>query len=224
MQPLAIFFLVFYGCISILNLVFCFLENERWRKITKPLCLLGLIGFVFVVDMSHIWLWISLILAWLGDVLFIFKKKKAFVLIGMIFFLLSHAFYLCEFGYIFQSTNTEIYAGYCFFLRFYPLFILPGIPVAYLLSKKDLRLTVLGSLYQSVLIMVFASSIFALANGYSLYFLFVCFGTVLYYTSDFFNAFTLYVKKLRKRELIIMSTYLLAQFLIVVGIYLTSIR
>ena len=96
-------------------------------------------------------------------------------------------------------------------------------PIAYFLSKKDPRLTFLGSLYQSVLIMVFASSIFALANGYSLYFLFITFGTLLYYTSDFFNALTLYIKKLRKRELIIMSTYLLAQFLIVFGIYLASI-
>ena len=223
MTPLAIFFLAFYACVSVLNVIFCILENERWRKITKPFCLVGLIGFVFVTDISHVWLWVSLILAWLGDVLFIFKKKKPFVIIGMFSFLLSHVFYLCEFGYIFQSTNTEIYANYCFFLRFYPLFVIPGIPVAYFLSKKDPRLTVLGSLYQSVLIMVFASSIFALANGYSLYFLFVAFGTILYYTSDFFNALTLYVKKLRKRELIIMSTYLLAQFLIVFGIYLASI-
>lgn len=223
MNPLAIFFLVFYGCVCVLNIIFCILENERWRKITKPFCLLGLIGFVFVVDITHYWLWISLILAWLGDILFIFKKKKIFVLIGMVFFLLSHTFYLLEFGYIFQNTNLDIYAGYCFLLRFYPLFVLPGIPVAYFLSKKDIRLTILGSLYQSVLIMVFASSIFALANGYSLYFLFVTFGALLYYTSDFFNAFTLYGKKLRKRELIIMSTYLLAQFFIVFGIYLTSI-
>ncbi len=223
MTTLALLFLIFYACVSVLNIVFCILENERWRKITKPFCLLGLIGFVFVTDLSHIWLWVSLILAWLGDVFFIFKKKKAFVVIGMIFFLLSHVFYLCEYGYIFQSTNAEIYANYCFFLRFYPLFVIPAIPVSYFLSKKDTRLTVIGSLYQSVLIMVFAGSIFALASGYSLYFLFVTFGTVLYYISDFFNAFTLYIKKLRKRELIIMSTYLLAQFLIVFGVYLSSI-
>lgn len=123
MTPLAIFFLVFYACVSVLNIIFCILENECWRKISKPFCLVGLIGFIFVTDISHVWLWVSLILAWLGDVLFIFKKKKPFVIIGMLSFLLSHVFYLCEFGYIFQSTNTEIYANYCFFLRFYPLLL-----------------------------------------------------------------------------------------------------
>jgi hypothetical protein len=49
----------------------------------------------------------------------------------------------------------------------------------------------------------------------------VLFGAALYYVSDMFNAYTLYRKKIKKRELIIMSTYLTAQALLVLGMLLT---
>lgn len=220
MNPICIACLIFYGLISSTNLCFCFLENEKMRKITKPFCMLSLLAFALAFDYRNIWLWLSLLLAWVGDVLFIFKKKKAFVVIGIFAFLLAHAFYLFEFVYILKNESEELFNAYCFFFRFYPLFIIPAIPVSLILSKKDITLTVVGSIYQSVLIMVFASSIFALVNNCSLYFMMIGIGAAFYFTSDFFNAYTMFINRLKKRELIIMSTYLLAQVLICLGIYL----
>lgn len=220
MSPVCIVFLCLYGLSSAANLIFCFLENEKLRKASKPFCLLTLLLFALLYDYSNIWLCLSLSLAWLGDILFIFKKKKTFVVVGIFAFLLAHIFYLFEFGYIFKQSSDELFNSYCFLLRFYPLFILPAIPVSLILSKKDITLTILGSIYQSVLIMVFASSIFAAAMNCSLYYLMIAGGAVLYFTSDFFNAYTMFIKKLKKRELIIMSTYLAAQLLICLGFYL----
>ncbi len=225
MNPFCIACLAFYGLISVTNLCFCFLENEKMRKATKPFCMLSLLIFVLIFDCKNIWLWLSLLLAWIGDVLFIFKKKKAFVVVGIFAFLLAHIFYLLEFDYIFKNESEELFNAYCFFLRFYPLFIIPAIPVSLILSKKDITLTIVGSIYQSVLIMVFASAIFALANKCSIYFIMIAIGATLYFTSDFFNAYTMFIKKLKKRELIIMSTYLFAQVLICLGFYLiVSVR
>lgn len=219
MNPASILCLVFYGICSVLNLFFCVTLNEKWRKITKPLCMLGLIGFVISTLPNHFFLWISLILAWLGDILFIFKHKRMLMLIGMLFFLAAHALYVFEFGFIFKTQSEEIFASYCFLLRFYPILILPGIPIGYFLSKKDIKLTVAGAFYQSMLFGVFASAIFAIAIGSTPYFTFVAVGAIFYYASDAVNAYTLCVKKFKMKEVVIMSTYLLAQFLIVFGIY-----
>ncbi len=214
-------FLSAYGIVSITNLVFCLLENEKLRKISKPFCMLTLLGFVLFSNPSHSYLWISLILALVGDVLFIFKKKKIYVLLGIFFFLAAHVFYLIEFGFIFKNIDSSLFSSYSTFLYFYPLSLLPALPISYFLSKKDWKLTLAGSLYQSVLIGVFASAVFGLVNtnGNCLGFILILIGAVFYYTSDFFNAFTMFIKKLKKREFYIMSTYLLAQLAIVLGFY-----
>ncbi len=223
MNSVCIAFLIVYCFVALTNLFFCFMENEKLRKASKPFCMISLIVFALAFDAKNIWLWLSLLLAWIGDVLFIFKKKKLFVVVGMFAFLLAHVFYLFEFGYIFKSISQDLFNSYCFFLRFYPLFVIPGLPISFILSKKDITLTIVGSIYQSVLIMVFASAIFALANNASIYFILIAIGAVLYFTSDFFNAYTMFIKRMKKRELIIMSTYLLAQAFICLGVYLVIV-
>ncbi len=220
MSPLSWSLISLYIVISIVNLVFCFLENEKWRKITKPFCMLPLLGFVLSISPNNYWLWISIIFAWIGDVLFIFKHNKAFVIAGILSFLLAHTSYLFEFLELFKGVGPDIVSSYAFFLRFYPLSIIPAIPVSYFLSKKDWKLTIIGSIYQSALIAVFASAVFALTLGcnHTYSYVFILIGALFYYSSDFINAFTLYIKKVKRREVYIMSFYLLAQFLIVVGI------
>lgn len=219
MSVLSIICLILYGICSIVNLLFCLLLNEKLRKATKPLCMLGLIGFVLSTLPTHFFLWISLMLAWIGDILFIFKHKRVFMMLGMFAFLLAHALYVFEFGYIFRTQSEEVFASYCFLLRFYPILILPGIPIGYYLSNKDWKLTIAGAFYQSMLFGVFASAIFAIVVRSTPYFIFVAVGAILYYTSDAVNAYTLCKKKFKMKELVIMSTYLVAQFFIVFGIY-----
>lgn len=219
MNVISILCLVFYGLCSLLNLTFCLLLKEKLRKITKPLCMLGLIGFVLSTLPGHYFLWISLILAWLGDILFIFKHKKVLMLIGMLFFLMAHALYVFEFAFIFKNYSDEAFNSYLFLLRFYPLLLLPGIPVGYFLSKKDIKLTIIGAFYQSMLFGVFASAIFAITYRSTSYFILVAIGAILYYVSDAVNAYTLCIKKFKMKEFVIMCTYLFAQFFIVFGIY-----
>jgi uncharacterized membrane protein YhhN len=67
-----------------------------------------------------------------------------------------------------------------------------------------------------------ASSIFGLSEGLEVGFWMVLVGSTLYFASDFLNAYTLYGKKLRFRELFIMVTYLIGQALIVVGFFYTK--
>ena len=222
MDPLSLTFLILYGVVSLTNIFFCIIRDEKWRKITKLFCMPMLMGFVLSINYQNYWLWLSLLFAWIGDVLFIFKKKKLIALIGMLFFLVAHVFYIFEFAHLFGRISPELLNSYFFFLYFAPLFLLPGIPVGLYLSKKDIKLTIAGSFYQSVLFLILGSSIFAIANNCSLYFIMIGMGAILYYVSDAFNAYTLYIKKLKMRELIIMSSYLIAQFLIVFGIYLIA--
>ena len=221
-NPLSITFLSFYVGVSFANLVFCFLENERWRKITKPFCMLFLLGFVFSTSTSQYWIIWASVFPWIGDVLFLFKKQKIYVAIGTVSFLISHIFYVLEIVSLLQNTgDPNAYQVWCQAMFFSPLLLLPGLPLCHYLSKRDWKLTILGSCYQAVLLCLFSSTVLALCFGYSIFLVMVLFGAALYYVSDMFNAYTLYRKKIKKRELIIMSTYLTAQALLVLGMLLT---
>lgn len=221
MDNISSWLLIAYLLVSAANLFFCYLELEKLRKITKPLCMIPLIVITMAFDLGNYWLWLSLIFAWIGDILFIFKHNKAFVIVGILFFFAAHIFYLLEFFVSFKTNTPSIVSSYAAFLRFYPLFIMPAIPVSYFLSKKDWKLTIVGSIYQSALIGVIASSIFGLVNTGLTFYGFILIGSVFYYISDLLNAFTLYIKKISRRDFYIMFFYLLAQPLILLGFSLT---
>lgn len=212
-----------YGAMSLVNLFFCCRENETWRKRTKPFCLLLLLAFALVMDIHAYWIWGALLFAWIGDVLFLFKHKKIFVALGMLFFLASHVFYIAEIAALLPTYGNEGSADlWAFCMRFSPFLLLLAFPLSYWLARKDWKIAAVGTCYTSVLLCFVASSIFGLSEGLEVGFWMVLVGSILYFARDFLNAYTLYGKKLRFRELFIMVTYLIGQALIVVGFFYTK--
>lgn len=212
-----------YGILSGVNLFFCAKENEVWRKRTKPFCLLLLLAFVLVMDVNAYFLWIALLLAWIGDVLFLGKQKKIFVGLGMLFFLASHAFYIAEIATLLPSYGAEgSFALWAFCMRFSPFLLVVSFPLSVWLARKDWKIASVGALYSAVLLCFISSSIFGLIEGLEAGFWMVFVGSILYFASDFFNAYTLYGKRFRYRELFIMSTYLVGQALIALGFLYTK--
>lgn len=220
MSPLTIVFLSLYAVISIVNLTFCVLRWEKWRKITKPFCLLFLIGFVLACNLNRPLIYIALIFDLIGDILFCFKSKKIFVGVGMIAFLAGHCFYIWETSNVLEANSYAAHSSWCLMMAFSPILILLAIYPSYRLSGKDWRLAIGGSIYNGILLTLVESAILSTVFGVG-YMWMVLIGSILFYISDIFIALTLYKFKWKYREIIIMSTYLAAQILIVSGLLLS---
>ena len=207
-----VFFAIFL-LVSLIHLIFCFYENEKWRKITKCLTTGSLFIALVIAIPAHPLPYIGLFLGLLGD-FFLLKKHKVWPFaLGLISFLAGHVVYIAE---IFLLTG-ELSWGYIVSFVFYLVIF----PIAFynlihrLIHQRHLAFG--GTLYAAVISSALLMTIFSLANGASEYMVLVLLGYIAFIISDTMLALTLFKRNIKRRDFFIMSTYLLAQGLIAVG-------
>lgn len=211
-------FLVLFGIVSIAHLIFCFLEQEKWRKITKPFCVFFL-ALAVLVSAPHLYLvYIGLFLGMIGDIFLIFKDKEVLLTIGTICFMVNHFFFIAQYIVWFGSA----FAWY--------LYLIVGLVVALILMvgilfyvRKSVKKKIAfgGVLYFSV---IFADAFFAfvaLILGRWDYFLLNAIGMLFFLSSDIYLVKTIFIKDDKRSDFYIMGTYLSAQFFVTLGFLLT---
>ena len=86
-----------FGCVSVAELIACFREEHRIRRIIKPFCLLTLFLTAVLFFPNQPYLYVGLLCGRIGDVFRRFTKKNISVLFGRLFFFLNHLFNILEF-------------------------------------------------------------------------------------------------------------------------------
>ena len=89
--------LVFFGLfilVSIIHLVFCFIENEKFRRITKPACLALLAIAAILYNPTNPFIYIGAFVCMVADIFLIFKDDMKWLLIGTGCFFVGHVFYM----------------------------------------------------------------------------------------------------------------------------------
>jgi len=192
---------------------------KELRFITKPLITISLMLFVyFTIKRKSRFtnkIITGLFFSLMGDVFLMFPHvDEIYFMLGLGSFLIAHLFYIAAF-YLDSTNKIEVEKRYVL-----PIFLVFGFSCMayYLLLRPHL-----GSMNIPVLIYSFTITLMAImaalrygkTNTKS--FAWVLVGAILFMISDSILAYNKFVERVEIGDLLIMATYMLAQFFIAMG-------
>jgi uncharacterized membrane protein YhhN len=194
-------------------------EFVGMRMVTKPLITISLILFLnYIIKRRSRFtskVITGLFLSLIGDVALMFTSTdEFFFMLGLGAFLIAHLFYIAAF-YL-DSTNTiEVHRRYTL-----PIFMVFGfycIAYFYLLHPhlESLSIPVLFYAITIAIMGITAALRYGKTNFKS--FSWVLTGAILFIISDSVLAYNKFVEPLEIADVLVMATYMLAQFLIAMG-------
>lgn len=211
-------FFKIYIAFSILYLIVLFTGHENLDLYLKP-ALVPLLGFGVYFHRkfpSKNILLSALLFSWIGDVILLFADiAEIYFILGLLSFLIAHLSYCVLFN---KQIIGEIQINKI-------LFTVGSLVIAFYLTAMILVLIPrLGELKIPVIIYaaVISTMLLFAFNGYLIWkkpgALYIFLGAVSFVASDSILAFDKFYAPIQKSSFFIMLTYLVAQYLIVVGI------
>lgn len=194
-------------------------DSNALRNISKPLIVLVLMVWIYLstrlLTPFYKNIFAGLVCAWIGDILLMLQPgKSSFFISGLIAFLLCHLCYISAFMLDYRLKPARknpfilwaviVFSAFCVGLFVY--------------MKPHLGTVQIPVLVYAITISVMAMmavSRFGRVNLFSFEIIF--YGAVLFLFSDSMLAYNKFVQPLPNAGLIIMASYMLAQFLIVLG-------
>ncbi len=213
MKPLTIIFCTLFLTISLVHLIFCFLEKEKARKITKPFCLFALGAVALSIEGASILISISCLLAMIGDYFEIKNKVVKDFLLGALVFGIGHILNM-----VVMVTHLT------YIVPFYVYLIIAGVMavVAYISyrnrGKLNPHVAFFGAAYMCLHAVNLVMSIALLIDGKTTAGILVLSGYILYIISDLVVNYVTNKKDIKRRDFYIMLLYLSGQALIVAGL------
>ncbi len=216
-QRKSITFISVYTLIVVLDLICSSNESYlNYRCYTKPAILGSLILFFSLhkrnVSAFVFWTMIlALIFSLLGDIFLLFTEKSSiFFIVGLIMFLLAHVTYTVIF---FKKRDHQKKDW------FFPLFtIIYGCGLFYVLYDGLGEMLVPVAFYMIVILIMSNTAFLRSKNVSMISYILVFIGSLFFMLSDSLLAIHMFYKKLPFDNLWIMTTYSIAQLLIVYGI------
>lgn len=206
------FILIVFITVSILNIMFNYRNNLKGIYLTKPLIMPLLILYYITLTQNINFIIIgALIFGFLGDV-FLLDSKNHFTK-GLLSFFCGHILYIVAFYLNFTIKGVKgFYFAFIIFYLFYALLLVKGL-FPYLGSMK-----ILGTMYMSTIMVMSFISLLMMLQSFTINTVLIFLGSIIFIISDSVLAFDTFKEKYAYSGVIIMSTYITAQFLIIVGI------
>lgn len=211
-------FFKIYVAFSVAYLIILISGYERFDLFLKPILIpiLGFGAYFYRKFPTQNTLLAALIFSWVGDVILLFTDLgEIYFILGLVCFLIAHIIYCILFN---KQKRTRKKQNR-------PLFIIGSIVIAiYLIGMVSVLMPFLGDLEIPVTIYAIIISIMLLfaLNGFLVWEkpgnLLVFLGALFFVISDSILAVNKFYAPIPKSSFFIMLTYLLAQYLIVVGI------
>lgn len=203
---------------SIIYLLIIFIGREDAAWYLKPFLLPFLILAVYVHERFNTQriLLTALILSWIGDIILMFADNgELYFIAGLIAFLLSHISYIILFSKqlkIYLKKSKIIFwigvTAIAFYLIVMMLILLP--------SLGDLKIPVF--LYALTISIMLLFALKGFLNWQKPANIYILIGAIVFVASDSLLAFDKFYAPLQYSSILIMATYLIAQYLIVDGI------
>jgi len=209
--------LILFAIDAIVELIAIQLNNESIQLIAKPL-LMPLLGAYFISQTNSIksplkkWILIALLFSLAGDVVLLFQEKSSiYFMLGLVAFLFAHIFYIFFFHNIRVIENMKskawlllivvtYYAGLITFLSPY---------------LGDMKLPV--RIYGIVISFMFLLAMHMLFIKNKIAGRWMMIGALLFVVSDSVLAINKFYRPFEMAGIIIILTYILAQFFIIEG-------
>jgi uncharacterized membrane protein YhhN len=212
-------FLIIFIVIMILNLMVQSPVFEEYNIFIKPLICLSLAIYLFKecnmkVGFNRL-VFAGLIFSLIGDVLLLYSVSDVFLfLYGLVSFLIAHILYSSAFFRDFKNKPQESkYFGHLM------LFLMGVFSMSYYSIIRDylndFRIPVLAYIFVISIMAILASYRYRRVNLLS--FRLICFGAIFFVISDAALAYMKFVEPYTFAGILIMSTYMIAQFLITLG-------
>lgn len=211
-------YLSIYLVISAIYLLITAFNQEEMARVVKPFLLPILLVAVYHTEnfSTKKILLTALTFSWIGDVILLFADRgEIYFILGLVAFLLSHIFYIVLFN---KQTISKTISNKLSF----------GAGIGLIVIYFSMMITTLGPKLGSLTVPVV---IYAIVISTMLYFALkgsfqweaipyhsVLIGAVLFISSDSILAFNKFYEPIPAASLLIMVTYLLAQYGIVKGI------
>lgn len=203
-------FWTLFSVYCLIHLGTCFLEKERLRKITKVFIIPFLMIGLFITKTYNLFLFIGLTLGWIGDIFLLFTNKKQFFIVGATAFGFGHIAYICATVQVFinKYTFSDI--------PLWAIITLTILAIVFLIltftkTKKHLgKLSFLIAFYFYILII-------AILTAYITSYYLLSIGFAIFVISDSILSINKFVRPIKRDHFYIMSTYILAQTLIVIS-------
>lgn len=220
MEIPALVLIGFFVAASLVHLYFCWICNEKARKVSKPFTLAFLSPAIILLVPDYPLIWLFPVLSLLGDIVLIFKKKGLlFFVLGFVFFFSGHICVLAQLTiFLFQSNTTIPFVAYLVFAACLALIIVFIFPVTRrIVGRKAL----IANVYMPTLVLIGIFSLLvtaAYANSYQG--LLISLGYIFFVFSDGLLLYANFIKEVKRHDFYIMSTYLAAELLITIGLVL----
>lgn len=215
---MALFFRFVFALAALLTLV-----AEEWQLsqlyyVSKPLIMISLMGYYFSATKAgerSIGLMAAMIFSWAGDVSLMFEGEYYFML-GLGAFLVSHLFYIGAYRQHKTETGEGFYGVQK--VRYAFPIVLAGTGLITILFPVLGGLKLPVSAYALVLVIMVLAALFRFGFTGSTSFWFVFVGAVFFLISDSSLAINKFLNPIPHSGLLVMTTYMSAQLLIVEGL------
>ena len=208
--------------VSITNLVTQVIHIEWLDMITKPMLMIALLIFYHAsrrekVNKLSMLITGALAFSWLGDVLLMLQSKiDSLFIFGLGAFLIAHILYIFGYHFAKNPSRDQLYSS---FIKTRMVFLLLiGGALIYMLypALGDLRIPVI--FYTMIIISMGISALLRRGRTIEKSFIMIYSGALLFIMSDAMLGMNKFLSPLVQARLLIMATYIAAQFLIVKGI------
>jgi uncharacterized membrane protein YhhN len=185
----------------------------------KPLIMITLgIYYFFHAEFRSTAVWLAIFFSLAGDVLLMFEDgDPKFFMMGLAAFLIAHIFYILSYRQH-QDRSMETSLKGIQKIRFSFPIVLAGTGLIVVLYPSLGSLKIPVVVYAVVLIVMVLNSVFRYGRTSNLSFGLVFLGSILFMFSDSVLAINKFSKAVAAAGVWIMSTYILAQFLIIQGL------
>jgi uncharacterized membrane protein YhhN len=211
-------FLSLFLIVSLAELVALQMEWDILHLISKPLIVLSLIGYYWSLSNARSMVFVvALLFCWAGDVFLLFQDGASFFfLLGLVSFLIGHVLYILSYRYFrWKDTSRGLLGTQKVRLALPIILAGTGLVVVLYPSLADLKIPVM--IYALVLTLMVLNAVFRYERTSSGSFWFAFAGAVLFMISDSLLAINKFMNPLPQASLLIMLTYIAAQYLIVEG-------
>ncbi len=221
-------FLVIFVIVAIIEIFGEFKENTKIIYITKPILMpLLILFYIFgVIETTSItrvdWLIVVALIGGMGgDIFLMLKNEDKWFLPGMGSFLINQIFYIIAF---FLSITDYVAFNLWGLLLIIPALLILAFTVPRFINKtEDMKIPVL--IYMVAILVMHISALLRMADPrlQGLPFVLIFIGSLSFIFSDASIAVNKWAGEFKNARLIILTTYILAQFYIVLGALFTSL-
>ena len=214
---------ILYTC-YIINFIIqsycCAYSIQTLRIISKifimPLLFLIYISLTNKKNRSKLLMY-GIIFGWYGDIFMLAPSSSPLIIGGILSFLIGHLFYIIK---TMKNSSIKVYQkniNYIFLIlilfSYICYIILNYVKEGFIKGK----ILIPGIIYLAIIGIFNASSLFNLITNFNISNFQICIGSMLFWTSDFILIRMMFYELLYYYHFIVMTTYMLAQTLIVIG-------